>query len=280
MKMFNKIYLNALNPLSLFLALHLFSVTTQAQATNLDAEAQKNWLPAKLETSNIQTDGYRWVFEITPNKQAQTFSVKLLNPHPSLTPLNKRSTDIAQSLQYEDIQNFILREERYQQEAMQRELKQQESKQPTQSASAKEDKPTEKKTAPSIDQVYFSVKFSQNYGYEKRKPNFNETKNYVARLCTTKTEQQSSSLINDQQRTFKIELNWQLSSEGKIVAMQISPPIHDQEFLNKLNIDIKNVKFNSINYNGVPITYRAQQPVDYICPKPSRLESMAKFIPF
>lgn len=218
------------------------------QSTQAALESNYNLGNVK-ESSDINTQDYLWNFELHPDLQTQSFKVKLLNPHPQWSMLNKRATEIAQQTDYSSVVRKTLQDS------------------PIISAqNALNQSPSKQRPSSTADAYSLSVQFIQGIRY-KTKPKFTQVSRYLNQLCRSSREDEHffSEIINNRVRDFNPILSLSIDTRGEVSNYEISPSISDEMFKQRLNQDLKKIRFFPYNENGTPTPFKASQPIDIPC---------------
>lgn len=226
-----------------------------AQAT---LESNYN-LGNKKESSDINTQDYLWNFELRPDLQKQVFKVKLLNPHPQWSMLNKRASEIAQQTDY----SSVIRKTHQDAPIVSAQNSLYES--PTNQTTLRQS-PSKQRPVSTAETYTLSVQFIQGIRY-KTQPQFTQVRRYLNQLCRFSPEDEnfSSEIINNKVRDFNPILSLSIDTKGEVSDYEISPSISDEMFKQRLNQDLQKIRFLTYNENGTPIPFKASQTFHLSC---------------
>ena len=65
--------------------------------------------------------------------------------------------------------------------------------------------------------------------------------------------------------SFHLKLNIDVSQNGRITHYSTLPKLEHKELVAALTRDIRGIRFNAYNENGVPAAFRVQQPINIRC---------------
>lgn len=216
-------------------------VTHQISAQSIMAQTEILNLTTKIESTNIQTQNYLWLFELQANPSTKTVSTHLTNPHPKLNQLNNRAIELAKEVSFEQL------EQRYH----------------TQKTQSNDAIPA----APLTAQNRFSlkVKFIPYIRY-KYQPTKTWSGNFVREICQLDlTQAQYQHIYDTKTRKFHIELQFNVSKTGQINTYKIlNAPHHGENFLG-LDKLVNQYEFYSVNLDGHPVNFVTVQPFDFNC---------------
>lgn len=228
-----------------FILILLFSFCPFSFATEHDSHTQTLFSEPNIRTlkiiehTNLDTQNYIWQFELTLNTQEKTITYTLLNPSPKWTVLNQRASELAQNYTYAKLEN----------------LNQSENK------NANNDP-----TIQSLPVYHLNIRFPQGIAWKKQ-PRFQRLADASARLCKLQPNDANyESAVIHKNRSYTFNTQLYMHANGQVNYVDLLNPSSNPQLNQLIYKELISSQFQPFNENGVPASFKAEQPILLVCP--------------
>ena len=222
---------------------YLTALSLYAEQMSVLGHTRKD-LPIKIETSNLDSKGYVWQIEITPNQNSQQIQIKLLNPNPELSLLNSRALTLARQFTLAQLPQINL---------------------DSKNITLNQDEQKMQKTHFYYGKYTLIIKFPKGFHYAS-KTDFSNLQQQLEPFChlDQKSTTNQSKLKPNAQGDLQLNAQLFVNTEGSIYQIKYSP-LPNSKMIEILNAQFKKIRFYSYNKYGTPASFSVLQPIMIQC---------------